>query len=777
MITKYADKIRDFLVVISGTWFMLLFDLLAFVAFLFISQGRDVLLVVTENVGNFTHKWQLAALLAAVFFWSVTSEYVTRMLNYLSDNTGKALNPQRVANRKKSQRIINLLSLFYPNLLMLIAFTSIYVSNYKAISAASNLYNLHRIEIGTIIIIILFILEIALLCWLYPGKLIVKLSQKYKLLSWASLSKNESQWVNKLYGILNELRVDLPAEGHTIFTGKDLPRNRLLPNGMTLPDSPYFVAEDQNPLSLKGGIKVWMFKIKLPFYHNLIRQLAILSAISVTIIISIGFFFPISWTTGFGATSIICFSFACWQLIYLVIYFLDKAQSFPIRFALLIWLVICSVINNDHPVRLLSQKLTDRPTLNAHFEDWTKRTTADTTSNYYRIGQADSIPVIFVSAEGGALRTGAFTALLLARLQDRFPLFQKYLYGYSSVSGGTLGSNFFNAQIIRNQHKPINDENRWFDASKKFFKTDFLSALTAKLVFAEIINYFIPFHIPAADRAIALERSFETGWHNAYPEDTDNLLSNSFNQTINPLLPALFINTTAVETGNQNVWSNVNLNVLPLASARDLYPFAGTAISYSSAINLSNRFPLISPAGCFFIRTKGHRGQDSTYRRHFVDGGYYENKGSETLLQVMKALHLENKKIKPYILQFNFSGDTTIRSITAFNEISEIAGAIYNTRNGRGNIAQDLLKKYVDSLHGVFIPLNLQLNSKELPMNWILSNTAADRLDQAIKQLVGKQENTQPDKLFKDGARDQLQKLFFYDPIHNLRTPKPKPTH
>lgn len=772
MIIKYVDKIRDFLIVISGTWFMLLFDLLAFAAFLFIAQGRDVLLVVTENTGSFSHKWQLAGLLAAVFFWSVTSEYVTRMLNYLSDNTGKTLNPERVKNRKRSQQLINLLSLFYPTVLMLIAFTSIYLSNYHAISTTDNLYNLHRIQTGTAVIIVLFIVEIVLLWWLYPGNLIVKLSQKYKWLNWLSLSKNENQWVNKLYGILNEVRIDLPAGGHTIFTGKDLPRNRLLPNGMTLPDSPYFIAEDKNPVLLKGDVKVWMFRIKLPFYRNLIRQLGILSAISITIIISIGFFFPINWTIGLGATSIICFSFACWQLIYVVIYFLDKAQSFPIRFSLLAWLVICSIVDNDHPVRLLSEKSVSRQTLNDHFDSWVKRTSADTTAPYYRIGQNDSIPVIFVSAEGGALRTGAFTALLLARLQDRFPLFEKYLYGYSTVSGGTVGSNFFNAQIIRNQQNSVKDKKRWFDASKKFFRTDFLSALTAKLVFSEIINYFIPFHLSSADRAIALEKSFELGWHNAYPTDTVNQLGNSFNQTISPLLPALFINTTAVETGNQNVWSNVRLDVLPLAPARDLYPYIGSAISYSSAINLSNRFPLISPAGCFFFKTKGHQGQDSTYRRHFVDGGYYENKGSETLFQVMKALHLEHQKIKPYILQFNFSGDTTIKSIKVFNEIAEIAGAIYNTRNGRGNIAQDLLKKYVDSLHGVFIPLNLQLNSKELPMNWILSNTAAERLDQAIEQLVGKQENTQLNKLFKDGAKDQLQKLFFYDPARNLRKPK-----
>lgn len=775
MINNYINKTRDFFIVLRGTWFMLLFDLLAFFAFLFVAQGRDVLLVVTEYTGNFSNKWQLAGLLAAVFFWSISSEYVTRTLNYFSDNSGKALDPERVDHRKKYQRMINLLSLFYPTVLMITAFTSVYMTNYHALSSTSEIYNLRRIETGTAVIIFLFVLEIALLWWMYPGKLIVKVSQKYKWLSWLKLSTQEKQWVNKLYGILNEVRVDLPAS-HNPYSGKDLPRDQLFSNGMYIPDSKYVVPEDRNPLLIKGDIKVWMFRIRIPFYHNLVRQLFILTIISVLIIVNIGLIFPVSWNIALGATSIICFSFACWQLIYLLLCFLDKAQSFPVRFSLLVWLIICSVINNDHPVRLLDGANVKRQTVAAHFQDWTARTAADTTTGpYYRIGKADSIPVIFVSAEGGALRTGAFTALLLARLQDRFPQFQRYLYSYSSVSGGTLGSNFFNAQIIRNKLNGGKDKGEWFNASKEFFKTDFLSALTAKLVFGEIINYFIPFHITAADRAIALERSFELGWHRAYKKDSLNQLSSPFNQTVNSSLPAIFINTTEVETGTQNVWSNVQLNGFPLAQSRDIYQRLGASLRYSSAINLSNRFPLISPAGCFFITTKNQHGKDSVYRRHFVDGGYYENKGSETLLQVLKILHLENQKIKPYILQFNFSGDTTIRGVNAFNEITEITSAIYNTRNGRGNIAQDLLKKYVDSLHGVFIPLNLKLNSKELPMNWILSNTAADRLDSAIKQLVGRANKSQVSKIFKTGAKDELQKLFFYDPLNNLRQPTKKP--
>ena len=148
-------------------------------------------------------------------------------------------------------------------------------------------------------------------------------------------------------------------------------------------------------------------------------------------------------------------------------------------------------------------------------------------------------------------------------------------------------------------------------------------------------------------------------------------------------------------------------------------------------------------------------------RRHYVDGGYYENKGDETLLQVLQALSFENKKIKPYILQFNFGDvDTTLnKGIKKFNEPAEIVQGIYGTRSGRGDIANYYLKKYVDSLHGEFIDLQLTSTVKKVPSNWILSNTAVDRIEMEIRKTI---KNNADTLNYQD--KNQLRKLFVYNP-------------
>jgi len=156
------------------------------------------------------------------------------------------------------------------------------------------------------------------------------------------------------------------------------------------------------------------------------------------------------------------------------------------------------------------------------------------------------------------------------------------------------------------------------------------------------------------------------------------------------------------------------------------------------------------------------KNKDSVIRRHYIDGGYYENKGAETLFQVLQALTFTGKRIKPYVIQFNFGGEdsTLAKSVTVFNEISEIIAGIYDTRSGRGDIAQHYLKNYTDSLKGEFSNIYLDLNTKQLPLNWVLSNTAINRLDTLIAQTM----DTTTDRNIKN--------LFMYNPQTLLKASK-----
>jgi hypothetical protein len=770
----FFEKLQDISVILKGIWFLLIFDLLALFAFVIAPQGTDVLLSIAEDTGGFeiiNKTWSGVWLIIALLLWCVSSEFCTRFLIYLTDNSGKSLAPHRVKARKDFQRIASKISLFFPLVLMLIAFLKALWVNYEDLSISKNSSDLNQIIIGTLIIIVFLLAEALLVYKLYIGRWIQKLSRKYKSLYWMHLSPQENDWVIKLYGILDDVRINIPSSDKD-YDGPDLPRDVLLPNGMILPASPYFDPYNTNPKT-EVTVNIWMFKINVRFYRCLLRQLAAFGVTAIVIILLFAAILPVEAYLNVGAAGLVCFAFACWQVVYAMLHFFDKAQSkFPIRLFIILLLIFSTITNYDHPVRELKGVNFQRMTLNEHFNTWLEHLRTDTSAmDYYRIGSKDTIPVIFVAAEGGALRTGAFTAMVLAKLQDLFPAFHKYVYCYSGVSGGALGTNFFNAELM--SHLYGRDTTKYSYATERFFKNDFLAPVTGKLVFGEIINYFIPVNIERMDRAIAMEKIWEYGWkrvHNDQDKNFPNILAGSFNETIKYGLPAVFINTTEVETGLQCVWSNVDIESLPLYQQRDLYKRVNKQIAYSTAINLSTRFPLISPGAAFFYKIK--KGKRSvTIRRHFVDGGYYENKGTETLFQVLRSLHLENLPVKPYILQFNFGEvDSGLVSVKSFNEIKEVVSGIYNTRRGRGAISQYELQHFVrDSLKGEFINLNLTLNTKRIPMNWILSNTAVNRLSELIGRTVKlSNSNDVKDKF-------ELYKLFFYKneylrkPVTSLR--------
>jgi hypothetical protein len=734
------QRLRDILSVLRGLWLLLCFNALALFAFLFVSQGTDVLLSIVEDAANQYEVQPLFWLLVSLLFWSVASEFCSRVILYLSDNSGKSLPSERVAFRKAAQKWVSRILLFYPVALMIAAFFKAWRMNHTD-------FQIPSLNIAFVCILLCLFAFGVLIWWLYPGNGIVNIARRIPSLAWMAISPRENQWVRKLYGILNDVRVSIPAS-NAAYSGVDLPRGIPLPDGTTL--LPEFIPYDTNPrLEKDTGLNIWMFRIPRSFYRCLIRQLLILSLLAFVFILLFSFMVPVGAYMFFGAVAMICLAFACWQIVFVALHFIDKAQNiFPFRFFLLVMFLITTFCNNDHPIRTYVPMNDARSlSLQDHFKAWLSTVSRDST---YRIGPQKKIPVVFVAAEGGALRTGAFTAMMLAKLSDSFPSFNKYIYCYSGVSGGAVGSGFYQAlwidHYIHQRHNLT-----YAQATDTFFKTDFLASVTGKLVFGEIINYFIPWHINRLDRAIALEQSWENGWQKI--DDSINIFRERFQKSVpSAIVPALFINTTEAESGMQCIWSNVSLPDIPFNKQRDLASRLHREIAYSTAINLSSRFPLISPGAAIDFNERE--------KKHYVDGGYFENTGSETLFQVLKALPLKDLPIKPYVLQFNFgSNDSTIKesSIRSFSEIMEIIGGIYNTRSGRSDIAQYYLAQYVDSLDGVFIPLYLKPKTKKIPLNWMLSNTAVNRLDEEIGKMMSRRAD-----LADSADKRQLRQLFVY---------------
>jgi hypothetical protein len=556
------------------------------------------------------------------------------------------------------------------------------------------------------------------------------------------LSEEEKFWTSKLYGIFNDFRVDLHEE-EMPFQTADLPRELLLPNGSYIPAT-FLLKEGPTKLTDSKNIRVWMYRIPLAYFRNLLTQLLVLVILSILLIIYFGLA-STSIYQSVGAVALICFSFACWQIMYTLLHFLDKAQPIPkinlmFRLLVVLWICFCSYVNNDHPARWIeNEKSTLGKKVSEHFKIWI--THLEKSEKYQN---EDQIPVFFIASEGGALRTGAFTAMLLAKIQDSFPKFKKHIYCYSGISGGSLGLQYF--QSLANTYSQRN-ENCY--STRTFFKTDFLSPVTGKLIFGEVLNCFFPFHIASFDRAIALENAWELSWSSAN-KNQENIFATSFDQQIGEDKPAIFINTVESETGLPAVWTNTILDSsIAISSARDLRHKFHLSIPYSTAINLGTRFPLISPAAMIEL----NQNKNEKTRLHYIDGGYFENKGQENLLEIIQEIHLENyPAVKPYIIQFNFSQDDSINhSIRFANELMEVINGIENTRFARAELTAEAMKKFMRNNFDTqqIINLNLDISIKKLPMNWLLSHTAMNRIDNYTdSQMYLKKDSIQIKKIF-----------------------------
>ena len=469
-------------------------------------------------------------------------------------------------------------------------------------------------------------------------------------------------------------------------------------------------------------------------------------------------------------------------------------RSISLRTILLIWLLFASYFNTDHNVRYYDNAhlasigllkdhgkcgmtLSDssylptplrcdrRPEMTDHFRQWVARYIA--AGNSFYVDSAETVdtlkkflPVVFVCAEGGAMRTGAFTSLALGCLQDHLAQvrhekldFRKTIYACSGVSGGSVGLAAFTALAYI-------DSNSWkkdglMATSRRFFENDYLSATLGKLFYGDLVQLWWPWHVRSFDRIIGLETSLEHGYAQVTKTNT---FSRDFLKLFNApqMHPALFINTTEVESGLQCWLPTVRPPAtMFLAQERDLFQKKlMNTVPLSTAINFSTRFPIFAPAACVpqMINCNNQK-------YHYVDGGYVENSGAATMLEILHALRPvidsfrgAHINIRPCVITLRFEEDeSAVQNISMANEISEILFGIYNTRAGRLTTAQAAMKAYVEdsSLRGQLVKLQLKPDGHKVPMSWVFSAISIGHLDSFVDQLwSGRDTNDLKDFVF-----------------------------
>lgn len=449
---------------------------------------------------------------------------------------------------------------------------------------------------------------------------------------------------------------------------------------------------------------------------------------------------------GAAAVAILCFSI--WIPLGSWILLMSFRLKLPILLMLLILAIIFNFWNDIHQVRVLDGQ-PDRIDFASRLENFLNK--------YPNTGDVPekSPPLYIVSTEGGGIRAAYWTAIVLGKIQDHYPQFSKRLFAISSVSGGSLGSGVYTALVKERQQDDSYQKeiNFFFTRSSDMLSGDFLSPTVASLLTGDLINELLPFPVKYFSRALAMEKSWEIAWKKSF-----NGKSNRFGEPLSNLwkgdtacqVPVLFLNGTLVETGQRIIGSPIKINPNPtttpdFADTLDIYQYIATGkdMRLSTAIHNSARFAYVSPAGTL---------EGSL---HVVDGGYFDNSGAITAMELVYAVRDKLKKmgktaqLKVIMINNNpvpdtsgSSGDQDLHTKPEIKPLRFSSGllapilTLLKVRTAHAAAAQDQLKKLVENNRGTYILLVPHKGKVTLPLGWSLSHKAIQEMNQQAEKSL-----------------------------------------
>jgi hypothetical protein len=433
-----------------------------------------------------------------------------------------------------------------------------------------------------------------------------------------------------------------------------------------------------------------------------------------------------------------------------------------INFHILLFIVVLIMgkAREPHNVRTMYDSVTTpnllkRPTLQTYFFNWVnqedrKKQLLDTSRKQY--------PVFFVLSDGGASRSGYWTAGALGKIEDETKgAFSKHLFCLSGTSGGGVGVGTFFALLTEKEKMAgFSYEKR----AKEFLKNDFLTYTLTRMLGPDFFGPLLPTVKTVSDRAGALEKGMEQGM-----EDTVFLkhkMAVSFSKFIpgegaaSINLPILCINTTRMQDGRPGVITNINIkkNTELFSKRVDVVGLLGANQDFrlSTVVAMGARFPYISPAGRVNELMK-----DSSMKAHyFVDGGYFDNSGagvvnemivelarlSDSAYNANKTENAHFKKLQFYVLHATNSptGDAMVEEVHYIqNDLASplltLIGA-YGTQTDVNNLRlkKYMSSRYTDTLHYFNIDLyyNVRPDTLSFPMNWTISEYYQQRMNEQL---------------------------------------------
>jgi len=282
--------------------------------------------------------------------------------------------------------------------------------------------------------------------------------------------------------------------------------------------------------------------------------------------------------------------------------------------------------------------------------------TEPTAGNPTTPSRATRLPVWLVSAEGGGIRAGYWTARVLAEINARDPDFAAHTFALSGVSGGALGLAIWRACLDAKGAKRADDVR---NCVEQLGNTDLLTPMVGAWLFEDVLARWLPVTMPWVgcakpgcgflSRGLWFERSIERG----VPEMRRWLVGDR-PQTHHH--PYLLLNGTWVETGERAIASELLIDWNDFPSTRDQLAILGRDLPLATAAHNASRFPFANAIGAVRAaqaRCSGRKpidwrnGQPDSLTDeqaepvicgHLADGGYVENSGTRTTLDLLAGL-------------------------------------------------------------------------------------------------------------------------------------------
>jgi hypothetical protein len=317
-------------------------------------------------------------------------------------------------------------------------------------------------------------------------------------------------------------------------------------------------------------------------------------------------------------------------------------------------------------------------------------------------------PYIIVTASGGGIQAAEWTSQILANLEKAFAnddrlknravpyTFHDHVLLTSTVSGGSVGVMPFllecTAHVQGNRDEPapifpVSDPDL-FDRITRPSGCSSLEAVGWGLSYHDFYRLIVPLRLPTSldddsspDRSWALAAAFNRNLHDEHcgtdrkiegkhprfeklPPILDGeafTLRDAAERLAHGSIPAFTLNTTAAESGSRFLLSDYRVptgvcgtNFTPAESFLQVYgadesdcggsngkPLRYADLPLATAARLSATFPIVS---------SGTRIPPAYTRQayHFLDGGYFDNDGTASVIEFLKSAMNENPSTVPH---------------------------------------------------------------------------------------------------------------------------------